>query len=299
MAEITATEYWVQCLTYRPNNWKNAITGDELRIPTKADLSLRVGFFTAASTPAGLASVASLIAEVKPMDTNGTRPESGDSAVMSKTVLAAAFENDSITKTNFDSQTDAHVEFAWTDDETNLTLSDADAKPFWLVVSAVLDDGKVVPLGWGKVIFVQTGSTTGASTPDPIAAEYVTTTQLAAYLATANSRPVVTLNYFGDAVATRETSAYAPVVDETIVALQASAQVAPVGDALTIELYVEDTATGETVSIAAGATFGTATISGGLDVDAADVVHGRITNVGSTTAGGYVTLNLITKAIQN
>jgi hypothetical protein len=59
--------------------------------------------------------------------------------LMSSTVLAAAFNN-SLTTTVWDAETSQHALFAFTGDETNLSLDSALEKTFYLVLSGVTTD---------------------------------------------------------------------------------------------------------------------------------------------------------------
>jgi len=153
-------------------SWIDALTSKQLKIPAGVDVQIEVGIMESGSTPYDLTNVANITLEVKAL-VSGSAPAAGAAALMADTITT--LDAMTFTAAQWAATTAQHVTFVFADTETNIAIG-----PAWLVISAVMDDGSLVSLGWGQVEIVQDG-TGPTSTPAVIDPDYVTTTQLDAY----------------------------------------------------------------------------------------------------------------------
>ena len=79
--------------------------------------------------------------------------------LMAAEQLNAAFENDVITKAEWDDNTKANLIVPFTNVETNLDLAGADSKQFWLVLGAITDTGKRITVGTAQLVIREDGWT--------------------------------------------------------------------------------------------------------------------------------------------
>ena len=90
----------------------------------------------------------------------------------------------------------------------------------------------------------------------------------------------------------------------SLIAVNVSAQEAPVGSSCTIGLVdgsgnpiLDSTATPVTISLTAGSTVNQVTLANPVALAAGAVIQGKVTAVGSTSAGGYVTITPVLRAL--
>lgn len=103
----------------------------------------------------------------------------------------------------------------------------------------------------------------------------------------------VPLMYFGEAVVSQTFDRFNPTGACKVVGMELSAQEAPTGAGLTIELVDGAGASlGRTITLAAGTTVARATFAS-LSLAANAIVRAKITAIGSTFAGAWLNLRLL------
>ncbi len=103
-----------------------------------------------------------------------------------------------------------------------------------------------------------------------------------------------TFNFTGNAIDEQTFGYFSPPIAARIIGMQIAAQVIPVGGSLTIDLVDSvGNETGRIGTLASGSPFQQTIFGTALDLSANDFVRARIKSVGSTTPGGYLTINLV------
>ena len=288
MTTLAKNRYRFNPVAGFPFNWQEQQSNKTLEFPSGVDLQIEVALREEGTTYYDCSTVTSLTLEVKALAA-GEAPDAGAATLMTKTVTV--LDANTVTDTAYRARTAQHATFVFSDDATNLAAAD-----YWAVLSAVLSDGSITSIAWGKIKVIEDG-TGPTAVPDPLDPSYVTaaslTTTLSAYTSKSIHRPVAPLIYIGDATAAQVFGYFYAPIAEQIVEMQAFAQVAPTGAAITIELYKNAVATGEVLTIADGASNGRLLLSAAITLAVADVLTAKILTVGSTEPGGYLTLNLV------
>jgi hypothetical protein len=91
---------------------------------------------------------------------------------------------------------------------------------------------------------------------------------------------------------------YKPATVVAVLGVQLNAQVAPVGADVIIELVDSDgTGLGRTATLPAGEAFAAVTFGTPLPLAANTLLRGKVTQVGSSTPGSFLTANLIVQVV--
>jgi hypothetical protein len=115
------------------------------------------GFFDHLSAVYDLSEVESLTLKIQPSQTPG------GSTLVSQTLAAAALDL-TLDATTWGNETKQHAVFSFTNAQMNFTIG-ATRKSFWLVITAILTDGKEVTLAGGDFILHEDNNAT-AGVPD-------------------------------------------------------------------------------------------------------------------------------------
>lgn len=134
------------------------------------------------------------------------------------------------------------------------------------------------------------------TSPDP-AVSYLTSAEIAAaYEAKASAFKLVPLLFAGNATDEQTFGYFYAEVATRITGMLITAQTAPVGAALTVDLVTTaGTEQSKVATLAAGASYQRTEYATPLDLAAAGAIRAKVKSVGTTTPGGWLMCYLITK----
>lgn len=155
------------------------LTGAEPKFPI-ADLRIETGFFFGKPNSAlqlvDLSNWTSVTCTIKAVAAGNVAPAGSAPALAQRTVLAAALVP-GMTQPNWDALTGYHAAFDFTEAQIN-TLS---VGKVWVVFTALLDTGKVVPLQFNLMEAVQDGYSGTEATEAAVGGAYTRTEADARY----------------------------------------------------------------------------------------------------------------------
>lgn len=163
----------------RTATFKNITSGADPEIWRGTDLAIEFALYWDRELMA-VSQFTSVTCEVKPLASKT------GAALMSKTIGAVDL-NDALTATEWTAGNGYHGLFAFSYSETNLDLGGADSAQFWMVISAITDDGvpRNVTLGCATLTVKEDGHTIGGSTVPLGDPQYLTAEQTRALLGAA------------------------------------------------------------------------------------------------------------------
>ena len=243
------------------------------------DLAIHLGI-AQGDNVSDLSEVESLTAELKEKDNlQGL-------AILSKTILAAELDL-TVTNETWADGTKQHAVIEFAADDINLRFSGKE-QTYWLVFSVITAAGKKITIGHTILKLKEDGTPSGSSIANGISISQAD----ARYI----RREYVSLLFFGDLVDEQLFGYFKANAACSIVGVQLTAQEAPAGAAVTMDLvYGADAEQTKIATLADGASVQETIFATPLAVAEGGVIRGKIKSIGSGSPGGYLTANLIIK----
>ncbi|MEM0966094.1 MAG: hypothetical protein AAGJ81_08110 [Verrucomicrobiota bacterium] len=235
-------------------------------------------------------NIASSILTIKDLATGGGAPSPADPALMQQTITSITANP---SQADWDAGTAQHLTFFFAEGATNLGKG-----KYWMALEVYLTTGEPITVQYGKIEFEEDGVGL-ATTVDPITNYITLAVANSTFAQQASLRASALFAWFGDLAVADVVGSWTAPVAESILAVQLSAQKPPVGADLTFDVYKDGVTTGESVTLAAGSSHAQTVLSSGVSLAIGEVITLVCTQVGSTTSGGFLTVNLIRQPVNS